>query len=527
MRMSLHHIRRARGGFALGGLLLAVLAMPGPLRGADSDPANALRDALAQAQPADSDDLLDQFDDAPGGEEGGADAPSDDLLDAFDEPAPAPAPGPGGGDLLDAFDAPAPEAAADADDGRLLPKWIGIDGSLSLQGAYNYQQEPPVPQRGWSKLRPLLRLDVTLDLPGTWEAQASGIAFHDYAYELKGEDEFTNEVIEQYQEEVELRELFVRGSLLPKLDLKEGRQIVVWGFADLIRVVDVLNPIENREPGLTDIEDARLPIWMTRLDYYFGDFALQGVAVHEIEFNKDPVYGSDFYPADAPAPREDKPNENIHNTEYALSLVGYFSGWDLAFYYADYYDDSAHFENVSSDPMIPNFHLRHSRLTMYGAAVNIAAGNWLIKGETALFQGLEFAGLPGETKDRWDILGGFDYTGITDTTLTAEAVNRRILDYDDALDNDFDGAGEDQNQYAFSYRGDFWHQTLELVAVWFFFGDRGDDGGVQRYEAGYDWFDAFTTSFGVLIFLSGGDENPLFQRVRNNDRVYFDVKYSF
>jgi hypothetical protein len=401
-----------------------------------------------------------------------------------------------------------------------------LHGSVSFTGAYNYAQEPPVPQRGLSRLRPLLRLDLTLDLPGSFEAQASGIAFHDYAYDLKGEDKFTDEVIDRYQEEAELRELFVRGTPLPSLDLKEGRQIVVWGFADLIRVVDILNPLENREPGLADIEDLRLPIWMTRLDYYFGDFALQGVAVHEIAFNKDPVFGSDFFPSEAPLPPEDVPTSTGGNTEYGLMLAGYFSGWDLALLYADFLDDAPRIANVSKTAE-PEFRLRHSRLEMYGAAVNVAVGNWLLKGETALFKGLEFVNLPGETKDRWDALAGFDYTGIHDTTITVEAVNRRILAFDPALEQPPDEAREDLNQYAFSYRGDFLHQTLHLIAVWFFFGEQGDEGGVQRYQLAYDVFDAFTVTGGVLIFQSAGNTNLLLQRARNNDRLFFDVKYSF
>lgn len=513
-------------------LVLAAMAMPSLALGMDPLAFKQFG-ALAQNEPLESDDLLEQFgtpappdgDDDPDRRPSPADS-SGDLLDQFDAPEPAPEP-PEEGAAGEPTGTSPPAQAITADEARNPTDRLVLHGSLNLQGAYNYSQEPPVPQRGWSKLRPLLRLDLTFDLPGAWEAQASGLAFHDYAYELKGEDEFTDDVIDQYQEEAEIRELFIRGQVLPKLDLKEGRQIVVWGFSDLIRVVDVLNPIENREPGLTDIEDARLPVWMTRLDFYFGDFALQGLAIHEIEFNKDPVFGSDFFPSDMPAPREDVPHSNINNTEFAASLTGYFSGWDLAFYYSDFYADTAHVENLSADPMIPLFRLRHSRLTMYGAAVNVATGNWLIKGETALFQGLEFVGLPGESKDRWDVMAGFDYTGITDTTITAEAVNRRILDYEDALANDIDGAREDQNQYALSYRADFLNQTLHLVGVWFFFGDRADDGGVQRYELAYDWFDAFTTTGGVLIFQSAGDDNALFQRVRNNDRVYFDVKYSF
>ena len=50
-----------------------------------------------------------------------------------------------------------------------------------------------------------------------------------------------------------------------------------------------------------------------------------------------------------------------------------------------------------------------TRLQMVGAATGIAAGDWLIKGEAAHFQGLEFAMAPGETTAttaRTDVLAG-------------------------------------------------------------------------------------------------------------------------
>ncbi|MCZ6747733.1 MAG: ligand-binding protein SH3, partial [SAR324 cluster bacterium] len=206
-------------------------------------------------------------------------------------------------------------------------------------------------------------------------------------------------------------------------------------------------------------------------------------------------------------------------------LKGIFSGWDLAFYYAEFFDDSAHAELVVRDG-VPQPRLRHSRLTMRGAAVNVALGNWLLKSEAALFDGLEFFSAQGEPfkpKERWDAMVGLDYNGINDTTITVEAVNRRIHDFEPNLDE----TGEELNQYALSYRGDFLNQTLTLNGILLLFGNAADEGGVQRYSVEYDVFDAFSVTGGVLIFQSAGDGNPLFQRVRLNDRVFFDIKYSF
>ncbi len=49
---------------------------------------------------------------------------------------------------------------------------------------------------------------------------------------------------------------------------KVGRQIVIWGRSESLRVLDVLNPLDNREAGRVDIEDLRRPLAMVRVDAY-------------------------------------------------------------------------------------------------------------------------------------------------------------------------------------------------------------------------------------------------------------------
>ncbi len=55
-----------------------------------------------------------------------------------------------------------------------------------------------------------------------------------------------------------------------------------------------------RQFGMLDIEDLRLPVAMTHLNYDLGSWNLMGVAIHEMWFNTEELYGSDYYPADIP-----------------------------------------------------------------------------------------------------------------------------------------------------------------------------------------------------------------------------------
>ena len=49
----------------------------------------------------------------------------------------------------------------------------------------------------------------------------------------------------------------------------EARDAFLKGrwLLDNLRVTDVLNPMDLRVPGLTDIDDLRLPVTMIKLDY--------------------------------------------------------------------------------------------------------------------------------------------------------------------------------------------------------------------------------------------------------------------
>ena len=79
-----------------------------------------------------------------------------------------------------------------------------------------------------------------------------------------------------------------------------------WGRSDTLRVLDVLNPVDNREPGLLDLVDLRLPVGMAKLSYYpHPGWSVTGIAIPEIRFSLDPPFGSDFFPGSDSAAAQD------------------------------------------------------------------------------------------------------------------------------------------------------------------------------------------------------------------------------
>jgi len=301
------------------------------------------------------------------------DAALEDVLSGFDDE------GSDEDEALSGFDEGSPElrfgemdSDGERESGVDAESWSNLSGSAGLSASYSYAKDAPADktQADWSgltKLRPYFSLTWDAKLGENWKTRISGKAFYDFAYGMKDSETFSDEVLSELEKEAELREIYLEGSPFGNLDIKLGKQIVSWGVANSLRVVDVLNPTDSREFGMTDLEDVRLPIAMTKLDYYLGNLKLEAVAVHQIEFNKSAPFGSDFNPSTQKI-NEVIPESSAENTEYGLALIGTFSGWDASLHWAQYFDDTANYQS--------NFHSRTRSCTNTRTATQPFNNGW-------------------------------------------------------------------------------------------------------------------------------------------------------
>lgn len=433
-------------------------------------------------------------------------------------------------EILKGFEDETEDIYIEAAEKKYLPSFLSLDGYFKLGSSFNLHHHEAegtdTNYYGLSRLRAELNVELDAKLSELWQARVAVNGFYDFAYRLRGRSRYTEKVLNEYEKELEFGEVWLLGSPTERLDVKAGRQIVVWGRSDNIRVTDVLNPLDLREPGLTDIENLRLPVTMTKLDYYYKGVNLSAMAVHEIRYNKNPVFGNDFFPASEKLPGKERPGENftLDNTEYAVALHGIFRGWDVSLYWANIYDEKAHIATDALFP-VPKFRLDHSRLTMIGAAGNIAWGNWLFFTEAAYLDGLRFFNGDGKNYDRTDVLAGVEYSGFTDTTISFEIANRHINNFNDELRKTPDFKEEDRFISALRLTQTYLNDTLTFTALAQTFGYTGDDGAFQRFSAAYDLTDSIEIIGGVVFYKSG--DLIRFRNVGDNDRIYLEVKYHF
>ena len=89
-----------------------------------------------------------------------------------------------------------------------------------------------------------------------------------------------------------LRELYFDTTVFD-WDLRVGKQQVVWGTADGIKLLDIINPTDFRELNQNAMEDSRIPIWMINAERNIGDNSNIQLIVSQVEENKIPGLNAD------------------------------------------------------------------------------------------------------------------------------------------------------------------------------------------------------------------------------------------
>lgn len=208
--------------------------------------------------------------------------------------------------------------------GAVVPPGNAAEGAIDLAGylenrsAHRVGGDPDVSE---------LRNTVLVELErawNRWSAEAVIRARHETELEPKTE------------EELSLRELVLtyRGR---STTLRLGRQQVVWGKTDGLRLLDVVNPLDLREYVLDDFVDLRIPLWMASVEWFFGEQSLQVLVIPDLTFDDFADPGGEFFiPHDLPpspvpvtVAATAEPASTPSTWEYGLRWAGRAGPWDL------------------------------------------------------------------------------------------------------------------------------------------------------------------------------------------------------
>ncbi|MBM3252396.1 MAG: hypothetical protein FJZ11_06450, partial [Candidatus Omnitrophica bacterium] len=150
----------------------------------------------------------------------------------------------------------------------------------------------------------LQKMKNVLDFKGNYKLNDSvefytDINFwYDAVYDIEGRFHDLTERVKKPQltmpeDKYIIREMYM-DVLTDAVDLRLGKQYVVWGTTDGVRILDLVNPLDYREWTLKEFSDLRIPLWMLKAE---GEVTENG----GLQLLLIPDYEPDYYPpADAP-----------------------------------------------------------------------------------------------------------------------------------------------------------------------------------------------------------------------------------
>lgn len=321
------------------------------------------------------------------------------------------------------------------------------------------------------------------------------------------------------------------------LDVFAGRKIHRWGTGDGINPMDLINPLDVKDPVAAGNADNRLPVWLVSATVMRGAWALEGVFLPVGEVNELARQGNPWTPAslrtlyayedagNVVLEDRDHPYRWFQDVEFGGKLTYSIPKLDVSLLYYSGYVDSPVFKREERGPVVV---YRPEYPGFSAVGLNFAAGvgaSSTLRGEMAYKPAYPVAVREGDgtgRRDLWQGVLGWDY--------------------------DLDGKYYCNIQvFADIYAGNLsgepgtvagprsWHgAAYEFHRKWLTddleTGIRGkiyssDDGTLTEIYGEYHLGDSWKLNSGVMVW-TGSDSGQLGQ-YGDRDLVYLTLRYSF
>jgi hypothetical protein len=334
--------------------------------------------------------------------------------------------------------------------------------------------------------------------------------------------------------DIELREAFV-DTEIGSTFLRIGKQQVVWGQADGLKVLDILNPQSFREFVLDDFEDSRIPLWTVNAEIPIGGTFLQLLWIPDNTYDDIPEAGATYaftsplivpeIPPGIPVTISplDRPDDFFGDSDVAAKLSAFVGGWDLSLNYAWHYFDRPVTRRKISMTGI-TVQQNYERTHLLGGTFSNVFGDFTVRGEVGYSSDRFFLTDDVTDEDGVDHSGelayvlGLDYQGWRDWFVSTQIFQSIITDPEPGLVR-----STEETTATLLARRDFMNEALQAEVLLIHSLNRGD--GVLQASVGYDWHSNIRLKAGADIFY--GTPLGLFGQFNDKDRISFGIEIGF
>jgi hypothetical protein len=329
---------------------------------------------------------------------------------------------------------------------------------------------------------------------------------------------------------IELREAYF-DYVAKSWDLRIGRQIIIWGVSDGLRITDLISPLDLTEFLARDYDDIRVPVDAIKWRYMNSSMKLELIFVPIFQsyiIPDDPENPwSITYPSDGPEiiiEPAGRPGSGLRNSEIGGRVSFFFPGFDLSVSGLYTWNKLPVYERNFSTAHDTLFLVpKHSRYSMVGVDFSRPQGQFVIRGEGALYKDEPLStdllnqSNPTLRKHTFNYLLGLDWYPGNNWTLTGQYSQKMILLYEDELENP-----KNTLLATLGITRKLLRSTLSVST--FGYMDLTNNGLFVRTSVDYALSDQIHLMTGIDIFEG---EGGIFEAYNNNSQIWIKAKYNF
>lgn len=375
--------------------------------------------------------------------------------------------------------------------------------------------EPRIQYTGSNRFSNFSTTERTFSMGGyiNWDTDYFTFRFNgDYRYDTIFNSKYSKKAKDKYQSYIWLDELYIEKNW-SAVSLYFGYQKVVWGQADELRVVDVINPLDFRQFILLDLNDYMFSLPMLRLTSdVIPNWDLEGIWIMKYKSNRYSPPGSEFYIPGTADTAEDKPN----NGEFGISASTHIKGIDVGLYAFSGYADDPIYKVTPSGQVIATYPTEN----MLGFSLSTAIDNWVVRAESAYFPDKYYNNynLQKVKHDTFKWLIGVDYL-YQDWMITGQITDRYIKSWSNKLT-----VPSTDTYYTLSVEGKVLSDKLSLRFSDTWSASNGG-GNLLQSKVKYQYDDHL--SFQLNLDLINGSSRNFIGYMSNLDRIYYSIIYRF